>query len=243
MADAQDPETDPPPLQDAGPLPSAPEPNYLRDWVYGGIDGTVTTFAVVAGVSGAELSPSVAIILGVANLLADGFSMAAANYSGTKAELDDYRRLRLLEERGIAVHPEAEREEIRRIFAAKGLRGVPLEALVDAVTSDRKLWVDTLLQEGHGLGAAVRPPLKAAAMTFLAFVVCGSVPLMPFLFGASGSALLATAMTGVVFFLIGSAKSLWSTQSWLASGLETTTIGLVAAGLAYGIGWALSGLI
>ena len=64
---------------------------YLRDIVYGGIDGSVTTFAIVAGVAGAGLSPWVIIALGIANVLADGFSMAAGNYSGTKAELDDAR--------------------------------------------------------------------------------------------------------------------------------------------------------
>ena len=70
------------------------QPNYLRDWIYGGIDGAVTTFAIVAGVVGANLSHSVIIVLGLANLLADGFSMAAGNYSGTKAEVDDLERLR-----------------------------------------------------------------------------------------------------------------------------------------------------
>ena len=69
-------------------LSQARRPNYLRDWIYGGIDGTVTTFAVVSGVAGAQLSSQVVIILGLANLLADGFSMAASNYSGTKTEID-----------------------------------------------------------------------------------------------------------------------------------------------------------
>ena len=66
-------------------LEQGPRVSYLRDWVYGGIDGTVTTFAVVAGVTGASLSTKALLILGVANLLADGFSMAAANFSGTKS--------------------------------------------------------------------------------------------------------------------------------------------------------------
>lgn len=60
--------------------------SYLRDFVYGGIDGAVTTFAVVSGVAGAELGTRVVLILSVANLIADGFSMAASNYSGTRAE-------------------------------------------------------------------------------------------------------------------------------------------------------------
>ena len=67
--------------------------NYIRDFIYGGIDGSVTTFAVVSGVSGAELATSIVLILGFANLAADGFSMAASNYLGTRAEQDDYQRL------------------------------------------------------------------------------------------------------------------------------------------------------
>lgn len=67
-------------------LEKGPSINYLRDWIYGGIDGVITTFAIIAGVVGAELSFGIVIVLGAANILADGFSMAASNYSGTKAE-------------------------------------------------------------------------------------------------------------------------------------------------------------
>ena len=71
--------------------------NYLRDWIYGGIDGTITTFAIVAGVVGADMPGSVVLVLGLANLIADGFAMGSGNYSGTKAERDDYRRLLAVE--------------------------------------------------------------------------------------------------------------------------------------------------
>ena len=80
--------------------------NYLRDFVYGGIDGSVTTFAVVAGTIGADLSTRVVLILGGANLIADGFSMAASNYLGTRAERDDHRRLEVIENRHIDIDPE-----------------------------------------------------------------------------------------------------------------------------------------
>lgn len=61
---------------------------YLPEFVYGGMDGAVTTFAVVAGTVGAALSPTIVIILGFANLFADGFSMAASNYLSTKSGHD-----------------------------------------------------------------------------------------------------------------------------------------------------------
>ena len=97
-------------------LAQLPKPSYLRDWVYGGIDGAITTFAIVAGVIGAELSARVILILGLANLLADGFSMAAGNYSATKSEVDDAKRLRAIEQHHIEAVPEGEREEVRQLL-------------------------------------------------------------------------------------------------------------------------------
>lgn len=224
-------------------LSTAPALSYLRDWVYGGIDGAVTTFAVVAGVVGAELSNRVVLILGIANLIADGFSMAASNYSGTKTEHEEQAHLRAIEEHHIEVVPDGEREEIRQIFRGKGFRGADLEHAVDVITADRDRWVDTMLAEEYGLPKAVRSPLKAAASTFASFVLCGSVPLMPFLFGAPASFALATGMTALVFFLIGSTKSHWSPVSWWRSGSETLAIGLGAAAIAFLIGHGLKTLV
>jgi VIT1/CCC1 family predicted Fe2+/Mn2+ transporter len=231
------------PEEIAARLADGPKANYLRDWVYGGIDGAVTTFAVVAGVVGADLSNRVIVILGAANLLADGFSMAAGNYSGTKAELDDYERIRRMEERHIELVPDGEREEIKQIFAAKGFKGEDLERAVKVITRTSKSWVDTMLAEEHGLPTVDRSPLVAGIATFIAFLVCGLVPLLPFLAGASASLSLSIAMTAVTFFAIGSLKSRWSTAPWWRSGGETLAIGLAAAGVAYGVGVALKSLV
>src|SRR4051812_6159532 len=191
-------------------LAGSPRQNYLRDWVYGGIDGAVTTFAVVAGVVGAGLSARTVLILGAANLLADGFSMAASNYSGTKTEKDDKDRLRAVEERHIDLVPEGELEEVRQIFKAKGFDGNFLEAVVEVITADRQRWVETMLREEYGLPETVRSPIIAAANTFLAFLVCGFVPLLPFVASLPEPIYLSTASTAAVFFAIGSFKSLWS---------------------------------
>jgi len=224
-------------------LSTGPKISYLRDWIYGGIDGAVTTFAIVAGVVGAELSAAVVLILGVANLLADGFSMAAANYSGTKAEIDDYDRVRAAEIRHITDHPEGEREEIRQIFKAKGYEGAALDEIVHLVTSNQDMWLEVMLSEEYGLSAVQRSPTRAAIATFMAFIVCGAVPLIPYLFGMPGSAAFATVMTGAVFLAIGAAKSLWSTASWYVSALETFFIGIAAAGLAYAVGYFLKAMV
>ena len=215
---------------------AATDQNYIRDFIYGGIDGAVTTFAVVSGVSGAELSPAIVLILGFANLVADGFSMAASNYLGTRAEQDDYRRLEKIERRHTEIVPEGEREEIRQIYSEKGFEGAELEKAVDLITANKDRWVKTMLTEEYGLPARIRSPWKAAFATFTAFVICGIVPLLPYLFGVQSSFLISCIMTGVTFFLIGSFKSRWSTSSWIRSGMETFFVGTLAAALAYGAG-------
>lgn len=223
-------------------LQKGPSVNYLRDWIYGGIDGAVTTFAVVAGVVGAELSVGIVLILGLANIFADGFSMAASNYSGTKAEIDDYERIKAIEIRHLRNHPEGEREEVRQIYERKGFSGAELDSMVELVTAREDIWLEVMLSEEHGLTEVQRSPIMASLATFAAFVICGAVPLLPFLFGLPASATLATIMTGLVFLLIGAGKSRWSTQHWLVSALETFAIGMSAAGIAYFIGLALKAI-
>lgn len=210
--------------------------SYIRDWIYGGIDGAVTTFAVVSGVAGAQLSPIVVLILGFANLVADGFSMAASNFLGTRAEQDDHRRLREIELRHIELVPEGEREEVRQIYIAKGFEGDELDRAVELITSDKERWVQTMLTEEYGLPAEIRSPWKAAASTFSAFLVCGLVPILPYLFKIGPSFELSYLMTGLTFLAIGALKSNWSTSSWYRSAFETLLVGSIAAAMSFGIG-------
>ena len=224
-------------------LEKGPRASYLRDLVYGGIDGTVTTFAIMAGVVGADLSAGAVIVLGIANLLADGFSMAAANYSSTKTEIGEYEQVRRMEERHVDLAPEGEREEIRQIFQAKGFEGEALETAVNVITEHRKLWIDTMMTEEHGMPPVNRSPVRSALYTFLAFVLCGSVPILPYLFGLSNPLPVAMAMTGATFFAIGSLRSRWSPTPWWRAGLETFAIGMAAAGVAFIVGYLLQGLV
>ncbi len=215
--------------------------NYLRDWIYGGIDGTITTFAIVAGVVGADMPGSVVLVLGLANLIADGFAMGAGNYSGTKAEVDDYQRLLAIERKHIAVDPAGEREEIRQIFARKGFSGDELERIVEVITADEDRWATTMAVEEYGLSPAVKSPIQAALSTAAAFVLCGLVPLVSYLLAYCLA--WCVVATGVVFFAIGAAKSKWSLSGWARSGLETLLIGMSAAGLSFIIGYALKALV
>lgn len=217
-------------------LAAGPAHSYLRDLVYGGIDGAVTTFAVVSGIVGAQLSPRIILILGTANLLADGLSMAAGNYVATRAEHDEMRHTERIERRHIAVDPQGERAEVHEIFRRRGLQGELLKRVTAAITADRDRWVRTMLRDEYGLPASVRSPWRAAAATFLAFLACGLVPLLPWVLGLGAPFWAAAIATGVVFAAIGAGKSLWSPHRWWRSGLETLAIGGGAAAVAYAIG-------
>jgi VIT1/CCC1 family predicted Fe2+/Mn2+ transporter len=222
--------------------------SYLRDFIYGAIDGTVTTFAVVAGVTGAQLEDSVVIILGVANLIADGFSMAVSNYLGSRAERQQRERARDDELRQIREFPEGEREEVRQIFAAKGFEGDDLERIVEVITSDEEIWLETMMREELGYAETLPNELRAAFSTLVAFVVVGFIPLLAFVVDAivpgelPNTFLWSTLLTGVAFFVVGALKARFVERGWVRSGLETLAVGGIAALLAYAAGVLLQGL-
>ena len=217
-------------------LSGEPHTSFLKDMIYGGIDGAVTTFAIVAGVQGAGLSPTIIVTLGAANIIADGFSMAASNYSGTKAELDDRRRIIQIEETHIAAHPKGELEELRQILGLRGLSGEVLEQATVQIAQDKDKWIALMLTDEYGLPRDDPHPLRAALATFGAFLIAGSIPLLPFIIGMPSAFEVSIGATMITFFLIGSGKSHWSLSSWWRSGGETLAIGATASLLAYGVG-------
>ena len=224
-------------------LATMPRASYLRDWVYGGIDGAVTTFAIVAGVVGAELSARVILILGLANLLADGFSMAAGNYSATKSEIDDYARLQAIERHHIAAVPHGEREEVRQLLKRQGISGEALEQATASVTADPDRWINLMMREEYGLASVVRSPTKAALGTFAAFVLSGAIPLLPFALGWSQGFAISIVVTGCVFAVIGALKSRWSLAPAWWSAFETLSIGAAAALVAFVVGNLLKSIV
>jgi VIT1/CCC1 family predicted Fe2+/Mn2+ transporter len=224
-------------------LAAGPKQSYLRDWVYGGIDGTATTFAIVAGVVGAHLSPRVILILGGANLIADGFAMAAGNYLATRSEREEFDHAEAVERRHIKVVPEGEREEVSEILRGLGIAGDLLKRVVAAVTADRDRWVRMMLRYEYGFPTAVRSPWRASGATFSAFLLCGLVPLVPFVAGLKSAFWVASTATAVMFVLIGALKSRWSIQTWWHSSLATLAIGGGAATVAYVIGAWLRDLV
>lgn len=226
-------------------LAAGPKQVYIKDFVYGAIDGGVTTFAVVSGVAGASLSSGIIIILGLANILADGFSMAVSNYLGTKADNEHVENLRAEEWAEIQSHPEGEREEVRQIYARKGFAGEQLEQVVAVITADHDRWVDTMLQEEHGLSLEPTNAGIAALTTFGAFAVVGLLPLLPFLVNWGLPGLIpapfafSSVITLIAFFLVGALKGQFVNVSGYRSGFETFLVGGIAALLAYGVGFIL----
>ncbi|WP_237057493.1 VIT1/CCC1 transporter family protein [Microbulbifer sediminum] len=219
-------------------------PPTLGDFVLGAIDGCVTTFAIVSGAYGAGFPSIVVIIMGFANLLADGFSMMVSNYEAIQAQLDHEGAMRRTEERHIALVPEGEREEIRQIFAAKGFRGDTLEEIVTTICRDRKLWIETMLTEEHGISPVRARPLRSSIVTFVAFLSVGSIPLMPYLatfLEESARFYLSATLSALAFFAVGIAKGVVNGGSLLAAGGRTLLLGGSAALLAYLVGWCLSG--
>jgi vacuolar iron transporter family protein len=229
-------------------LRDKPSPSYLQDFIYGAVDGTVTTFAVVAGVAGANLDETVVIILGGANLVADGFSMAVSNFLGSRAEHQQRDRARRKEELQIRVLPEGEREEIRQIFSAKGFEGHDLDRVVEVITSDPALWTETMMREELGFGSATSNEYRAAFATLAAFLTVGFLPLTVYVYDLAAPGELESAftwsavMTGVAFFVVGAMKSRFVDQSWWRSALETLVVGGLAAVLAYAAGAFLQGV-
>lgn len=221
------------PTQVAKRIAKRPVQTHLRDFVYGGIDGSVTSFAVVSGVMGAKLSVIVILILGLAKLFADAFSMAGANFLSTRTEIDELKYFKALEHQQIKDMPDEEIEEIKQIFIKKGFKGEDLKKIVGHVTSHEKLWVDTMLAEEYGLCAVIRSPWKSSFNAFLSFIICGFLPLIPFIFNLQKAFLFSFIFACFAFFLIGSLKSKWATKSWFILGMETLVVGVTAAGISY----------
>lgn len=223
---------------------------YLGEFVYGGIDGSVTTFAVVAGAVGASLDSAVIIILGFANLLADGFSMSVGAYLSAKSERQNYRKHRRIEYWEVENIPEAEKEEIREIYREKGFEGKLLEQVVEVITADKDRWVDVMMTDELGMMEDSKSPFAIGGVTFFAFIVVGLVPLFIYVWDFlssddySGSLFLASClMTGLAFILIGFLKSYVTRSSRWKGVLETLLLGAIAAAVSYFVGDVLEKMV
>lgn len=221
---------------------------YLGEFVYGGIDGCVTTFAVVSGSVGADLSSSVIIILGFANLLADGFSMSVGAYLSAKSERESYDKRQKAEHWEVENFPKEEKEEIREIYRQKGFEGQLLEKVVDVITNDRKCWVDDMMKNELGLIRNHKSPLAIGLVTYLSFLAIGMIPLSVYVWHyfspiQSNPFIWASAFTSAGFLVIGLLKGKATGVNPLRGMAETLGLGILAAGVAYFVGDFLEGLM
>lgn len=222
--------------------------DYLGEFVYGGIDGSITTFAVVAGAAGAGLDSSIIIILGFANLFADGFAMSIGAYLSSKSEKDNYEKHKKIEYWEIEHLREKEIEEIREIYQEKGFEGELLEQVVQVIIADDDRWVDVMMKEELGMIESDKSPFKIGAITFVSFIVLGFVPLLIYVldyFNKQETNLLlwSSILTLVAFGIIGYLKGVVNHKNKLSSTVTTILMGIVAALVAYYIGDFLEGLV
>jgi len=221
---------------------------YLGEFVYGGIDGCVTTFAVVAGSVGAGLDSAILIILGFANLLADGFAMSIGAYLSTKSQHDNYNKHRQVEYWEVENLPDMEKQEIREIYAAKGFSGELLEKVVEVVTSNKEVWVNTMMKEELEMIKEDRSPFWIGATTYMSFILIGLIPLFIYVVDyvsplEQNLFMVASILTALGFIVIGWLKTYVNQTSVLKGISETLFLGGIAAVVAFFVGDFLERLI
>lgn len=220
----------------------------LGEFVYGGIDGSITTFAVVAGAVGANLDSSVILILGFANLFADGFSMSVGAYLSAKTENDNYQKHKNVEYWEIDNMPDVEREEVREIYRNKGFQGELLEQVVAVICSNRERWVDVMMKEELEMQENKRSPLRIGAVTFAAFLTIGLIPLLVYVWDfvadfPGNTFLIACILTGAAFVGIGWLKTYVTQTSRWRGIAETLLLGIAAAAVSYYVGAFLEAIV
>jgi len=221
---------------------------YVKSVIYGGLDGIITTFAVVAGVTGASLAAGIVLILGFANLIADGISMGIGDYLSTQAEKEYNKAEREREAWEVDHYPEGEKQEMVKIYKGKGMSEADARAMVEIMAKYKRAWLDIMMLEELGIIESNESPLKNAIATFLSFCVFGFIPVLAYVLSLFVPALkahtflTACVLTGATLFTLGALKTRITERHWLTSGLEMFAVGSLAAGAAYAIGFLLSGL-
>lgn len=215
---------------------------YIGDMVYGGLDGIITTFAVVSGVAGAQLGPEIVLILGLANLLADGFSMGTGAYLSSKSEQEYYDREWQREAWEVEHFPDGERAELYEVYRSQGYSEDDARNLVDIHSRHPKLWVRAMMVDELGLLEDERKPMYSALATFVAFLIAGAVPLLVYFLGLVVPVAPALAfpislgLSGLALFVLGAAKVLITKGNVFRNGIEMLLVGGLAASVAYGVG-------
>jgi VIT1/CCC1 family predicted Fe2+/Mn2+ transporter len=212
--------------------------NWLRDVILGGQDGLVNILGIILGVIAGGGSDVVLLAAGFAAAITESISMGAVGYTSSISERDYYQAERAREATEIDKVPEAERLEIRDIYAAKGFTGNLLEGVVDTITANRETWLATMMDEElHLQPVQSRDILRTAVVVGIATLIGHLIPLLPFLFLSRTPALvLAIVLSAVALFGVGAYTAVSLVGDWRKSGLKFLAIGLGAAAIGLLVG-------
>jgi predicted membrane protein (TIGR00267 family) len=212
--------------------------NWLRDVILGGQDGLVNILGIILGVIAGGGSDTVLLAAGFAAAITESISMGAVGYTSSVSERDYYQAEREREASEIAATPEAERQEIRDIYAAKGFTGKLLDDVVETITANRDTWLRTMMDEElHLQPVQSRDILRTAVVITIATLVGHLIPLAPFVVLPRTEALvLAVALSALALFGVGVYSALTLVGDWRKSGLRMVAIGLGAAAVGFLVG-------
>ncbi len=223
----------------------SPVQTYLKEIVYGGTDGIVTTFAVVAGFTGAQsnnvasLSYLTVLLFGLANLLADGASMGLSNYLSLRSEKDVYNAQQDKELHEIRNHPEMEKEETIEIMTMKGFTPKQAKELAEIYMTNEKYWLQFMMNDELELPNPTKEnPFATGLATCLSFVAFGFIPLIPYIIAqdAPYTFLYSIAAAVIALILLGILRYSTTKESAIRSVFEIIVIGGTAALIAYIVG-------
>lgn len=221
---------------------------FLRSAVYGGLDGIITTFAVVSGVAGAKLSAGIILIMGFANLIADGISMAVGDYLSSKAEKEYQEQERKREDWEITHYLAGEKKEMIDIYVKKGYSKEHATQIIELLASNKEAFTDQMMQDELGIQKNEENPIKNSLVTFGSFLLFGFIPLFAFVgaavFGwfAKYAMTISIILTALTMFTLGAVKVKVTGKNWFKSGFEMLLVGGATALAAYGVGVLLGGM-
>lgn len=224
----------------------SPVSSYVREIVYGGLDGIVTTFAVVAGFAGAQQPQLVAVItpvpillFGLANLFADGVSMSLGNFLSLRSEKDVYAAEKAKELAEIRRNPTFERAETVAILKRRGYSTKDAEAMTDLYAKNEEFWTYFMMHDELGIpNPEGQSPVLTSLATFLSFVAFGAIPLLPYILRWSPAATFEQSIAFTLASLLALGLLRWrvNRESLLRSVGETLLLGSTAACVAFLVG-------
>ena len=212
--------------------------NWLRDVILGGQDGLVNILGIILGVIAGGGSDTVLLVAGFAAAITESISMGAVGYTSSVSERDYYEAERKREAAEIAASPEAERQEIRDLYAAKGFTGTLLDGVVDTITANRETWLTTMMDEElHLQPVGSRDILRTAVVIGIATLIGHLIPLLPFfVLPRTPALILAIGLSALALFAVGAYTALTLVGDWRKSGLRFLAIGLGAAAIGFAVG-------